>query len=38
MNLDSIDNFNEISTEDLVNKSPPWESNIIPNKIPKKSK
>jgi len=33
-----IDNFNEISTEDLVNKSPPWERSIIPNKIPKKSK
>ena len=32
------ENFKEISTEDLVSKSPPCESNIIPNKIPKKSK
>ena len=32
------ENFKEISTEDLVSTSPPCESNIIPNKIPKKSK
>ena len=32
------ENFREISTEDLVSKSPPCESKIIPNKIPKKSK
>ena len=32
-----IDNFKEISTDDLVNKSPPFESNTTPNKIPIKS-
>ena len=30
-----IDNLNEISTDDLVNKSPPCERSITPNKIPK---
>ena len=32
------ENCREISTEDLVSRSPPCESKIIPNKIPKKSK
>ena len=32
------ESFNDISIEDFVSKSPPKESNIIPNKIPKKSK
>ena len=30
-----MDNFREISTDDLVNKSPPCERSITPNKIPK---
>ena len=30
-----MDNFREISTDDFVNKSPPLERSIIPNKIPK---
>ena len=32
------ENFREISTDDFVSISPPFDNKIIPNKIPKKSK